>query len=79
MNLLLNGLDNDVIFNVLEVSKSIGDLLLVFMFGLVSELAEGFTSRNVFPLEVLGEGARVLLTAAARGSQEEHSLHGRLG
>jgi hypothetical protein len=75
LNFFLNGIDNDVIINELEAGEALGDLLVVLMLCFVSDTAEGLTSRNVLPLEVLGKRSRVLFTADTGRSEEEHSLN----
>ena len=44
LNLLLDSIDNDIIFNVLEVSEALSNLLAVLVLSFVSNTAEGLTS-----------------------------------
>lgn len=44
LNLLLDSIDNDIIFNVLEVSEALSNLLAVLVLSFVSNTAESLTS-----------------------------------
>ena len=44
LNLLLYSIDNDIIFNVLEVSEALSNLLAVLVLSFVSNTAESLTS-----------------------------------
>jgi hypothetical protein len=75
LNFLLDSFNNDIIFNVFKVGKSFGNNLRVLVLGIVSNVSEDITSRNMLPLEVIRKRSRGFSATASRSSKDEHSLN----
>lgn len=63
-----------LILTKLEAVEALGDAVSVGSIGL-NVLAEELSSGDAFPLEILGEGLQVLLTATAGGSKQENATN----
>lgn len=78
LNFLLDSFNNDIILNVFKVGKSFSNNLRVLVLGIVSNVSEDITSRNILPLEVIRKRRRGFSATASRSSEDEHSLNGSL-